>query len=68
MPEIYVAILLWLALQTVFLIAAWARMETRMGHMADSLQRLWKSHDSLHPRSANPGERKHNGHNHDEEE
>ncbi|KKK63668.1 hypothetical protein LCGC14_2991960 [marine sediment metagenome] len=67
MPEIYIGILLWLALQTVFLIAAWARMETRIGHMADSLQRLWSSHDELHPRSSNPGERDHNGHNHEEE-
>ena len=68
MPELYVPIILWLCLQTVAIIAAWARMETRIGHMTDSLSRLWSSHDQLHPRSSNPGEPEHNGHNHDEED
>ncbi len=68
MPELYVPVVLWLAVQTVLLIAAWARMQTQIGHMTDSLSRLWKSHDELHPRSANPGEPEHNGHNHEESE
>lgn len=67
MPELYAPLAVWLALQTVVLIAAWARMETRIGNMDKSLGRLWKSHDDLHPRSANPGEREHNGHNHEED-
>ncbi len=64
MDNLETAMLLWLGGQTVFLIAAWARMETRLGSLADSLHRLWRSHDELHPRQSNPGERDHEGHNH----
>ena len=67
MDGLETAMWLWLGGQTVFLLVAWARIETRIGHLANSLRRLWSSHDELHPRQSNPGAREHNGHNHDEE-
>ena len=66
MNNLETVMLLWLGGQTVFLIAAWARMEARVGSIADSLGRLWGSHDELHPRKANPGKRDHKSHNHEE--
>lgn len=65
MDNLETVVMLWLGGQTVFLIAAWARMEARIGSLSSSLRHLWESHDELHPRRSNPG-RRDPDHNHEE--